>query len=224
MAELTATTALAPASACCLRARLPRMYGMNGQRQRPGRAGARPHAPRHHRRRARRAQRRRRRVVDERAPVADGPVVAHGADHGQAQGGAGRDRRGRRQHVLRVDDVGLRVAGDGAQPRGRARPEPLVLEVVADKRHRRRGLLDGADAEPVVRRGRARPATRRGPARPTPRGRERAGRAPARTCSSRCRRRREERRRSRSGSASSAPAPASPGGSHRPVSGSAPPS
>ena len=110
----------------------------------------------------------RRRVVDERAPVADGPVVAHGADHGHARGARRpRRRRAPSARAARGRCPRRRSPAMARSARGRARPQPFVLEVVADERHARRGQRDRADAEPVVRAAVARPATRRGPARST---------------------------------------------------------
>ena len=107
MAELTAIDGVAPPrGARCLRARLRPHVRDERQRERPGRAGARPDAPRHHARPStpgtacgapgRGSGPTSSRPASSRAPCRrPGTPVAR----------AGGDRRRRRQHVLRVDDV-----------------------------------------------------------------------------------------------------------------------
>ena len=200
---LTATIASAAARPERLRARFARMYGIIGSASGHDRAGARPDAPRHHAGRA----------VRDRAtcPRACGSgrtssTPASSRERCRRPGG----RAGARpsidgRHVStcwpctrsmrsRCDDVGENV--------GERRVEPLVLEVVPDVRQRRRGRAELEDAKAVVV-ALAAPGRR---ARPRLHddhvmSAARAGRAPARTCSTRCRRTRAGTSRWRGGRA-----------------------
>ena len=128
------------------------MYGNHRERGRPERAGVRPDAARHHRGRASGAERGVVRRVDEIGPVADRPVVANRADHGDRRAARRLDRGEAGEHVLAVNEIDP-LPGDHVREKIRERRvQPLVLEVVADVRDRRRGRAELQDPETVVRR------------------------------------------------------------------------
>ena len=135
---LTAITASARASPAPLARQVAAHVGNHRQRQRPRRAGARPDAAASSSPAEQPGQSvASSRGVDQVRPVADRPVVAHGAD-----------RRRTRRGVRRLD---RRQAGHARAARGRCRSrsrgtsvvevvaservQPLVLEVVAHVRH-----------------------------------------------------------------------------------------
>ena len=142
--------------------------------------------------------------VDQVGPVADRPVVADGDDTtgcravaaASTAGGADRTCCPWTMSDLRVARSALRAA------RASRRIEPLVLEVVADARHVRRVGVELDDAE--CRRSSCRCLARRSSGDDLDdharRGRAPQARAPARRCSSRCRRMRRERVGRRGGS------------------------
>ena len=122
---LTAMMASAAARPERLRARLARMYGIIGSASGQSGAGARPDAARHHARRASGTERRALARVDQVGPVADGPVVANGAD-----GGAAMPVRGRRS------PAGTSARAGRARDR-RASPSMTSRERVASAGYRR---------------------------------------------------------------------------------------
>ena len=60
------------------------------------------------------------------------------------------DRGERRQHVLTVHELDALAPDDVREPVGQARVEPLVLEVVADVRQRRRREAELDDPNALV--------------------------------------------------------------------------
>ena len=80
--------------------------------------------------------------VNQVGPVADRPVVANRAHGRNRRAARGLDRRHAGQHVLAVNDVDALPRDHVGKNTGERRIQPLVLEVVADVRDRRRGRAE----------------------------------------------------------------------------------